>query len=131
MTTQSDSKAEIDDSATTTTEPSETVISCEIPNKTAFSKVRKHKALSSDLSQENFALDEHELLRRAYIRLKGGNFPEQHRSYSIIPKFYIKPPNEESFLAQKLREEARSRFLREKSTQLLDNQEVPILNSIE
>lgn len=124
MATQSDSKAEIDDSATTTTEPSETVIPCEIPIKTTFSKVRNHKPLSPDLSQENLALDEHQLLRRAYIRLKGGNLPEEHRSSSIIPKFYIKPPNEESFLAQKLREEARSRFLREKSTQLLDNQEV-------
>ena len=130
MTTQSDLKAEIDDSATTTTEPSDTVIPNEILNNTTFSNVRKQTTPSSDLSQETFALDEHQLLRRAYIRLKGGSLPEQHRSSSIIPKFYIKPPNEESFLAQKLREEARSRFLREKSTQLLDNQEVPILNYV-
>ena len=126
MATQSDSITCIDDSTTNTTEPSEAAIPCEIPQNTIQSKVRKHKPLLSELSPELLAFDEHQLLRGVYTELRGGKLPEQHKSLSIIPKFYSKPPREGSCLSQKLREEARSRFLKEKSTQLLDNQEVQI-----
>lgn len=41
-----------------------------------------------------------------------------------MPRFYTAAPEENGSLAQKLREEARSKFLQNKSKQLLDNNEL-------
>ncbi|XP_037093338.1 serine/threonine-protein phosphatase 2A regulatory subunit B'' subunit gamma-like [Pollicipes pollicipes] len=48
-------------------------------------------------------------------------------SLKVIPRFYMKLPDEEDALQQKLREEARAVFLQRRSEQLLDNDELKAL----
>ena len=128
LTAFSDPIAGVDDSTTNTTEPSELASPCKrhLPQELSEGNT-KCKPLPSELPSRLRTLDEHQLLKETYLRLRGGRVPEQHRSLSVIPRFYSSPPGEESTLAQKLREEARSRFLKERSTQLLDNHEVSLV----
>ena len=120
-----DSVTPIDEFSTNSTEPSNGLQPCQLIQSHKLNVGSVHaKRLPSELSPDLASLDEHQLLKEAYTRLKGGKLPDSHLSFSVIPKFYSKPPAEESYLALKLREEARSRFLKERSSQLPDNQEV-------
>ena len=125
LTATSDQVTGVDDSTTNTTEASEIAAPCKLslPQEPSESH-KKRKRLPSELPPVLRSLNEHQLLVETYQRLSGGRLPEQHRSLNVIPRFYNRPPRPESILAQKLREEARSRFLKERSTELLDNQEV-------
>lgn len=85
---------------------------------------KRDRKLPSQLDPALADLDEHELLYEFYKKLKGCEPAKPHVSYNNIPRFYSKAPKEESLLSLKLRDEARSRLLRIKSSQLLDNEEV-------
>ena len=128
LTTISDPITGVDDSTTNTTEVSEIVApyKLSLPKEPPQSN-KMHKQFPLGASGLLQPLDEHQLLKETYMTLKGGSLPEQHRSLNVIPWFYNRPPREESILAQKMREEARSHFLKERSTELLDNQEVCLI----
>ncbi|XP_039288464.1 serine/threonine-protein phosphatase 2A regulatory subunit B'' subunit gamma isoform X1 [Nilaparvata lugens] len=65
-----------------------------------------------------------EIFKRNYTDIKNNKSSIDQQSYARIPKFYYKLPKKDEILAQKLREEARDIFLKKKSKELLDNNEL-------
>lgn len=80
---------------------------------------KKRPVKTADEMQE----EEMETFKKLYSKWKGTD-EFNNSSYTVIPKFYFKLPNEDEFLQQKLREEARAVFLQRRSKDLLDNEEL-------
>ncbi|CAB3372193.1 Hypothetical predicted protein [Cloeon dipterum] len=85
-------------------------------------RLRKKKELLGQ-QDSNFLKHENKLFLQM---LESSNSPVDS-SYLSIPQFYCKLPQDDSMIAQKLREESRAMFLQRKSRQLLDNNELKAL----
>jgi len=91
--------------------------------KSSLQKFVKNK--TSKTSDELHGAEMHEFTH-LYEKWKGTS-QDNDSTYKTIPKFYFKLPSEDEYLLQKLREESRAVFLRRRSRELLDNDELQAL----
>lgn len=79
------------------------------------------------LDKDALLTKEVEHFNNAYNRMKSKECEVDEKSYKVIPKFYFKLPKEEETLQQKLRSEARAKYLQRRCRELLDNNELKAL----